>query len=599
MKNTKKTNLKTEWNLKALYSSLIDKNLEKDLVDSEKAYTAFATKYKTNTTYVKDENALSQALSDYEKILNLQTWKPYIYLRLNQDTDSQNQAVRSRLTQVQERIQKISNITLFFEINLSKIPTPLQKKFLANKKLAPYSYFLKKIFDASKFVLSEPEEKIINLKSLPAKTLWVDATKKVKGKLSVVHKGKKIPLSEAESLVRQLPTQKERKELHVKIMDQYMTISDMAEAELNAVVINKKINDELRGHEMPYDSTILGYENDKATVLNLVNIVTKNFSVSQRFYALKRKMLGLKKMVYSDRSVPVGKTKKKISFEEAYQSLKSTFATLDPEFARILEMYAQNGQIDAYPKLGKGGGAYCWANRNLPTYIFLNHTNTFDSLMTFAHEMGHGIHGELSKIQPVLYDGHSTATAEVASTLFEAFVFYDQFEKLSDTEKIVSLHDKIQSDISTIFRQIACFNFELEMHTTVKEKGSMSKEDLAACMNKHMKAYLGNVTLDEKDRYFFIGWSHIRNFFYVYSYAFGQLASKALYAKYKEDPKFMEKIKQFLSAGGSMSPEDIFKSIGVDVTKPDFFQKGIKTIEDDIALLEKLTAPKKTKTILR
>jgi oligoendopeptidase F len=114
-------------------------------------------------------------------------------------------------------------------------------------------------------------------------------------------------------------------------------------------------------------------------------------------------------------------------------------------------------------------------------------------------------------------------------------------------------------------------------------------------MNKHMKAYLGDVTLDEKDGYFFIAWPHIRNFFYVYSYAFGQLASKALYAKYKEDPKFMEKIKEFLSAGGSMSPEDIFKSIGVDVTKPDFFEKGIKTIEEDIVLLEKLISGKKKK----
>ncbi len=595
MKNIKKTTLKTEWNLKALYASITDKALEKDLEDSEKAYSAFASKYKNNTEYMKDENALAQALSDYEEILDLPTWKPYIYLRLNQDTDSQNQAVRSRFTQVQERIQKISNITLFFEINLSKISAPLQQKLLSSKKLTSYTYFLKKIFEASKFVLSEQEEKIINLKSLPAKSLWVDAVKKAKGKLSVVHKGKKLPLAAAEALVRELPTQKERKELHVKIMDQYMTISDMAEAELNAVVINKKINDELRGHEMPYDSTILGYENDKATVLNLVDIVTKSFSVSRRFYIVKRKMLGLKKMFYSDRSVPVGKTKKKISFEEAYGILKNIFGKLDPEFATILERFVRDGQIDVYPKFGKNGGAYCWANHNLPTYIFLNHTNTLDSLTTFAHEMGHGIHGELSKVQPVLYEGHSTATAEVASTLFEAFVFYEQFEKLSDAEKVVALHNKIEDDIRTIFRQIACFNFELEMHTTIKEKGSMPKEELAVCMNKHMKAYLGDVTLDEKDGYFFIAWPHIRNFFYVYSYAFGQLASKALYAKYKEDPKFMEKIKEFLSAGGSMSPEDIFKSIGVDVTKPDFFEKGIKTIEEDIVLLEKLISGKKKK----
>ena len=116
----------------------------------------------------------------------------------------------------------------------------------------------------------------------------------------------------------------------------------------------------------------------------------------------------------------------------------------------------------------------------------------------------------------------------------------------------------------------------------------MSKEELALCMNKHMKSYIGEVDLKEKDGYFFVGWPHIRYFFYVYSYAFGQLASKALYKKWEEDKSFIEQIKKFLSLGGSMSPEDIFKSIGVDVKNPAFFKKGIKSIEDDIKLLERL-----------
>src|SRR5258706_9096988 len=119
----------------------------------------------------------------------------------------------------------------------------------------------------------------------------------------------------------------------------------------------------------------------------------------------------------------------------------------------------------------------------------LNHINTFESLRTFAHEMGHAIHSEFSRAQPVLYEGYSMATAEVASTLFEWFLFYDQFEKLTQKEKIVALHDKIQDDIRTIFRQIACFNFEIEMHNTIRQKGNMSKEELASCMNKHMRSY--------------------------------------------------------------------------------------------------------------
>lgn len=592
MKTTKNT-LKTEWDLTTLYKNVNSPEIDKDLDDIERAYTAFEKKYKTKTSYMTSEHALYTALSEYEKISDLPAHKGYRYLRLSQDLDSKNQKVRARLTQLTQRMQKMSNIVLFFELNLSKISPVDQKKFLKSKKLSPYTYFLKRIFDQSKFMLSLPEEKILNVKSLPSHGMWTDAVKKMRGQLTVVHKHKTLPISEAESLIRQLPTQAERKELYEKVMDQYVSIASIAESEMNAIVTNKKINDELRGYAMPYDATILSYENERKTVLGLVDTVTRNFAVSQRFYSLKKKMLGLKKMGYYDRAVSVGETKKKISFQDAYENLYSVFASLDTEFAHILERFVTQGQVDVYPKVGKAGGAYCWGDHKSPTFIFLNHVDTLDSLMTFAHEMGHGIHTEFSKKQPVFYDGYSTATAEVASTLFEMFVFYDQFEKLSPEEKIVALHDKIQDDVQTVFRQVACFNFELDMHTQIREKGYMSKEDLAVCMNTHMKKYLGDVALEEKDGYFFVAWPHIRNFFYVYSYAFGQLASKALYAKYKENPKFIEKIKEFLSAGGSMSPEDIFKSIGVDVTKPDFFEKGIKTIEDDINLLEKLVSGKK------
>ncbi len=112
-------------------------------------------------------------------------------------------------------------------------------------------------------------------------------------------------------------------------------------------------------------------------------------------------------------------------------------------------------------------------------------------------------------------------------------------------------------------------------------------------MNKHMSAYLGPIMkMKEIDGNFFVSWSHLRRFFYVYSYAFGQLISRALYAKYKEDKTYLAKIKTFLSAGGSDSPENIFKSIGVDVTKPDFWEKGLRSIRKDILRLEKLTSQK-------
>ena len=98
------------------------------------------------------------------------------------------------------------------------------------------------------------------------------------------------------------------------------------------------------------------------------------------------------------------------------------------------------------------------------------------------------------------------------------------------------------------------------------------------------------VKLVPDDGYFFVTVSHFRRFFYVYSYAFGQLVSRALYERVKKDPKFIDKVDKFLCAGGSMSPEDIFALCGLDLYKPDVFLEGLKGIEKDIRELEKAVA---------
>ena len=368
-----------------------------------------------------------------------------------------------------------------------------------------------------------------------------------------------------------------------------MEISDFSEAEINAIVAKKKTLDELRGFSKPYSETILSYENEEKVIENLVDIVSKNFKISQRFYRVKAKLLKEKKLYYADRGAKVGELKRKFSFDETVKIISSAFDKFDHKYSEIFNRYLENGQIDVYPAKGKRGGAYCMGTTTVPNMIMLNHTNDFNSVMTLGHEMGHAIHTELSKKQSPIYSAYTISVAETASTLFENFVFEEIFERLSEKEKIIALHNKLGGSVATIFRQIACFNFEKELHKKIREDGYLSKEDIAKLMNKHMRSYLGPIfDLSDEDGYFFTAWSHIRRFFYVYSYAFGGLISDALFAEYKKDIKFKRKIEQFLCAGGSKSPEDIFAEIGVDIRNPSFFEKGLKIIEKDVERLEKL-----------
>ena len=583
--------MKTAWNLKLFYKSTKDPQIEKDVVQFERAFKTFAKKYKDNDSYMKSETALLKVLEDADKLQKLAVSKPLYYFYYISALDSSNQEAEAMINKLSDRMTKAENLALFFEVNLGKVLPINQKKFLKSPKLKKYHYFLEKVFESGKYVLSAPEERILSLKSLPSRSLWIAGLEKSLNKKTVKFKGKEIPLPEATGLIATLKT-KERRELHNNLFEVFKSVSDFAESEINAVYINKKINDELRGEKMPYSATIRSYENTEKSVLDLVSTVTENFKISHRFYNLKKKILGLDTLLYADRAVPIGNVKKKFDFKSSHDLLREIFYNANTEYGKILDRFIKDGHIDVYPKKGKGGGAFCSSSPGTPTLVFLNHIDNHNSFSTFAHEMGHAVHAERSKSQPLLHQGHTTSVAETASTFFETLAFSTVFETLSDSDKVIALHNKIAGDISTIFRQIACFNFELDLHNQIREVGSISKEDIAKLMNKHMGAYLGPAfKLTELDGYFFVNWSHIRNFFYVYSYSYGQLISKALYSEYEKDNRFIEKIDEFLSAGDSKSPERIFGDIGIK-TNQALFKTGLESVEKDIDELEKLTRKK-------
>ena len=580
--------IKTKWDLSILYKSSTDPQIRKDIEKAKKASLDFEKKYSKKSDYLKNEDKLLQALKDYEKLLVADGSKPVLYFHYKKDLNGKDEEAEANLNKIINELTEYENKILFFGLKLGNIEKKLQDKFLKSNKLSKYHYLLKKTFETSKYNLTEPEEKIINLKSLPSYGLWVNGVEKSISKKIIEFKGKVMSIGEAQYQIPNLNT-KDRRDLRKAIAEKLELITDFAESEMNAIVLNKKISDELRGFKNPYSATILGYENSEKSIMNLIDTVTGSFGISNRFYKLKKKMLKLKTLEYCDRSAKVGNTNKKISFKDAYEILHPIFKDADPQYAEILDSMLSNGQIDVYPKLGKTGGAYMSSSTNMPSVVLLNHTDDFKSLMTFAHEMGHAIHSQLSKSQPIFYEGYVIPVAETASTFFEQMVFDVMFEKLSDKEKVVALHDKIQGDIETIFRQIAAFNFETELHNSIRAKGSLSADEIGELHNKHMKAYLGPAFKMQKiDGLNFITWSHFRRFFYVYSYSYGQIISRALNVEFKKNKNFGKNIKQFLSAGSSKSPDDIFKDIGIDTTNPDFFKNALLSIEEDIKKLESM-----------
>jgi len=584
-----------EWNLALLYLSPKDPQIEKDVADFEVKVKLFIDKYdvknsKDELVCLQDDLLLLNALNEYEEISANQSIKALLYFMYATHLDARNNEASAKLALLENRITVALSNTIFFSVSLGRISLSRQKELLADKRFSHFKVFLDRIFSDAKYMLSVAEEKIMSVKDLPAHSMWVSASERILSTQTISWKGKKIPVQSASQLIPNLRTSAERKKLAASLVSTLKTVAPFAEAEINAVFTDKKINDQLRKCATPFEATVVGYRNDPKVVDQLRKVVTDNANIAHDFYMLKAKLLKQKSLAYHDRGAKIGFTKSEFTFEDTTSRLKSIFGSINPRFKDILDGYIKNGQIDVFPKVGKHGGAYCSSSYHNPTFVLLNHTDDLHSFTTCAHELGHAFHFELSQIQSPIYSDISTSLAETASTLFESIAFLEIYKTLSDKEKTIVLHDRINDDISTIFRQIACFNFELELHTALRAKGYLSKEEIADIHNKNMSAYLGPIfDLKQDDGYFFVSWSHIRNFFYVYTYAYGMLVSKALLRRYKKDPSFWKKIEQFLSAGGKDSPENILKEIGIDVSSPDFFKEGLMEIADDIKELDRLT----------
>ena len=587
---------KDTWNLTKLFKSDDDSEMEKKRkVILEKSY-AFINKWKDRNDYLEDPKVLKQALDEYEFWLRNygSSGDEGYYFHLRTAQNQNDPKLKAKENKIEEFSKKIGNDIQFFTLRIARIPQQLQNKFLNYEDLAPYKHFLEKSFEESKYLLSEPEEKILNLKSTPAYRNWVKMTSGFLSKEErevILEDGKKA-LQPFEEILKL--TESQNKKIRDKAAEALNDILrkhvDSAEQEINSILLNKKIDDELRNVERPDIIRHLEDDIDTEIVDHLLSTVSKHFNIAQRYYALKARLLGVKKLEYHERNVEYGDGGV-YSKEDSVKLVNKVLLDLDREFSDIFLRFVENGQIDFFPKKNKSGGAFCTHNLiSQPTYILLNHTNKLRDVTTMAHETGHGINNELMrKKQNALHFGTPLSTAEVASTFMEDFVLKELVKESNDEQKLAIMMMKLNSDVSTVFRQVACYKFEQDLHKDFREKGYLSKEEIGSLFQKNMAAYMGDaVEQSEGSENWCVYWSHIRRFFYVYSYASGLLISKSLQKSVRDNPEFINEVKEFLSTGLSDSPKNIFEKCRIDIADKSFWNTEINEVEELLDETEKL-----------
>lgn len=597
-KNMKKTERpKYIWDLSHLFKGDDDPEIEKKLKEVEKAGGRFINKWKNRTDYLKDPAVLRKALDEYV------VWKsnhgtdgtPGYYFWLRTQQDQNDPELRARFNRIDEFSRKIENEIQFFYLKLAGVSPTSQRRFLKYEGLKRYRHFLERIFAESRHLLSEPEERIMNLKATTASANWVRMTSAFLAK-----EERQVLLEDGSRGVRTLSgiaglmnsrSKKVRDSSAAAFNEIMEKHSDVAEAELNSILANKKTDDGLRKFERPDQARHLADDIGSEIVDSLVRTVSGRNDIPNRFYKLKAGLMKMKRLRYHDRNAEYGEIKAKYGYNEACDLVTKVFRKLDPKFAEIFGDFMKRGLFDVYPRKGKGGGAFCIHHLiSQPTFILLNHTGKLHDVLTLAHELGHGINNELIREKHhALNFGTPTSTAEVASTFMEDFVLQEIMRRSDDELRLAIMVMKLNDDVSTIFRQIACYRFEQELHQEFRKKGYLSKVEIGKIFIKHMSAYMGKYIEQSKgSEYWWVYWSHIRYFFYVYSYASGLLISKSLQNSVRNDPRFIEKVKEFLSAGLSDSPRNIFLKLDIDIAYEGFWSRGIDEVETLLHETERL-----------
>jgi oligoendopeptidase F len=596
------TKLITDWDLSKLYPEE-DSKLETDKKLIQQKAKEFADKWLSRDDYLQDPNVLKQALDEYESWSRLYGTSGGIgyYWSLKSSLDQLDPSIKAKENQIDELGTLLYNTIQFFELRLAKVSPQVQKTFLDNKQLEPYRHFLSRLFAQSTYTLPEDQERVLNLMSQPAYGNWVRMTSTFlsQEERDILQEDGKISRSSFAVVANNMNSKDKQvrdaaAEAFNNIMAKY---ADVATEEINTVVHYKKVTDELRGMSRPDLGRHLSDDIDSVVVDTVISEVANKFDIPARYYALKAKLMGVDKLAYHERNIEYGEIGQKYSYEDAYGLVRKSLHSLDPEFSQILDQFGMHGQIDVFPKRGKHNGAFCACDSvSHPTYILLNFTGKLSDVLTLAHEVGHGINNELMRPkQNELNFGTPLSTAEVASTFMEDFVLQELLRDADDEQKLSIMMMKLNDDVSSIFRQVACYRFEQALHQQIRQRGYLSSTEIGEIFTDNMKSYMGpQVEQSSGSQNWWVYWSHIRTFFYVYSYASGLLISKSLQSLVRQDAKFITNVKDFLSTGMSDAPQDSFAKLGLKINQPDFWQRGLAEI-DELLIATELLAKKLNK----
>jgi oligoendopeptidase F len=591
---------KYKWNLEDLYASDEAWNQAKqELV----AQFDQVSEYKG-----KLANSASELLAclKFSSSVSKDFGRLYSYANMKSDEDVGNSKYLAMKQEIQQISTDYSSKAAFIRPEIAEMDMDKIDEFIGqNRGLKIYKMPIYDIQRMKAYTLSDKEEKILAEASLlaggPASIFSVFSNAELPYPEITLSDGTTAKLTKAGyAQHRASPNRDDREAVFQAFWDTFTKFKGTFGTQLYANVKKDMFYARTRGYNSSLHSSLDDNNIPTEVYLALIENVADNLDSFHRYLNLKKRMLGVETLKYSDLYAPVVKgLDLKYTFDEAKKLALDSVKPLGSSYGRVVEKAFKERWIDVYPTPGKRSGGYCNGSAyDVHPYVLLNYNGQYDDVSTLAHELGHAMHSYYSnKNQPFATADYSIFVAEVASTFNEALLFHKMLEEIKDDDTRLSLLMNYLDGIKgTVFRQTQFAEFELRIHEKAERGEPLTGDALTALYGEILKKYYGH---DEGichiDDLYAIEWAYIPHFyynFYVYQYSTSFTASTALAEKVLAKEKgAIGKFVEFISSGGSDYPIELLKKAGVDMTGAEPFNKTMaamnRTMDEIEVILDK------------
>jgi oligoendopeptidase F len=587
-----------EWNLADLYAGLDDPQVKRDLDRGAAESLAFEQAYKGKLAALAEGPAagaaLAEAVKRYEALDDL-LGRLTSYAGLLHAGDTVDPTRAKFYADVQERVTAASTHLLFFTLELNRLDDAKLEAAMQDGALAHYRPWIEDIRKEKPYQLEDRVEQLFHEKSVTGYSAWTRLFDETIASLRFKVGSKSLAIEPTLNLLQdpRPATRKAAAQALAKTFSKNLRTFGLI---TNVLAKDKEISDRWRGFADVADARHLSNRVEPEVVQALVQAVRAAYPrLSHRYYALKARWFGKKRLPHWDRNAPLpAVASRTIDWSEAQATVLDAYGAFSPKMAAIAERFFKDGWIDAPVRPGKAPGAF--SHPTVPSahpYVLLNYQGRPRDVMTLAHELGHGVHQVLAAPQGPLMAPTPLTLAETASVFGEMLTFKKLLAKADRKQRKTMLAAKVEDMINTVVRQIAFYTFERKVHTE-RRSGEVTVERLNALWLEVQRESLGEA-IELKPGYEAF-WAYISHFvhspFYVYAYAFGDCLVNSLYAVYEKAAEgFAERYLEMLAAGGTKHHSELLAPFGLDARDPAFWQGGIGVIERMIEELEQLDQP--------